>query len=434
MVSPLGRYRLGGSNSRPEHSMASWLAMMFSAGMGTGLLFWGGAEPLYHVLHPPIQTGEVTLTSWAMFITLMHWGLHPWALYAISAVLMGAWTFKNGWSLGSILRDLPALHRIPRLSFLTNLLMFVAILVGVATTFATGIILLEAGLLQLFPSWEASVGLRISLLVGLFLAYLASALSGLSRGIVWLSNVGSIALIVLLLVVAGWLMQGQTIQQFISELPQLLPQLPALSVGLVDGLPSAWVSDWTVKYWSWWLAWTPFVSLFIALISKGRTIRQVLLVGCLIPTVFSAIWFLVWGDAALALNQVHHWFNASSYTWTAASHVVFQMAAQLPFPMVWVGLTWLLVAIFFVNSADSATLTMAQLSSNPHVEKASASISARLAWGSLLGAVCALFLASGGVGLLQQVTLLLVWPFSVLLVLMGCVSLRQLYQSRVESR
>ncbi|MDX2084147.1 MAG: BCCT family transporter [Candidatus Melainabacteria bacterium] len=438
--SPLGNIRFGGKHAKPEFSWLSWFAMLFSAGMGSGMLFWGAAEPLYHFNHPPLQGTEGTLAQalTAMHLTFFHWGVHPWAIYGLTATTLAFWGFnlKRGFHVGTVLLKQPRLNATateinrfgrPLLYAGVEQLTVIAILFGVSASFAMSVLQLEAGFHTLL-GWSPS-GLWHLFWVALFaISFLMSAINGLHRGIRLLSYWGMIGSVLLMCSVCVYGEKLNFSVPFVQSLLQSLPvfagSLPSLSMGLASFTDPLWVQQWTVKYWSWWIAWTPFVGIFIALISKGRSIRELMLASLLAPSLFSFLWFFILGESAIALQiQQGNGLAVDDNV----QQVLFHLLASIPQVPLLSVLAMGLMALFFINSADSATYTLAYLS----VPQATISTVPpgilQIAWGLLIALLTLLFLWMGGVPLMQEVTLLPVLPFAMWLVVVFGFTLRAMW-------
>ena len=433
-LSPLGQIRLGGAQAQPEYSRFSWYSMLYAAGMGTGPLYWGAAEPLYHYMNPPlVQAATATDSSRAieaLNFTYFHWGLHPWAIYGLTALAIALLGLKPGqhFSFGDLLQ-----LKNPRWQWLirlTNLSICLAILFGVAATFGMGIIQLTDGLQALFH-WQASSGLTLGLLALMTVLFLFSSLKGIESGIKLFSNISLAGSLVILLAVAVFSPKADLLGPSVQAIPDFWAKLPAASLGTMNFALPDWPRDWTIKYWTWWIAWAPFVGMFVAMISKGRTIRQFVTAVLLVPTAFSVVWFYVFGTAGIALVS-QAGVNANTLALADTGAVLYRLMDTLPWPLLWKGFCLLLVTLFFVNSADSATYTLACLSQG-NLGKAPPAL-LQIGWGLLFAMLTGLFLLTGGISLLQQMTIASVLPFSFILLLVFFRLGQFLYKKQFSAR
>lgn len=438
-LSPLGKLRLGGADAHAIYGRWSWLAMLFAAGMGTGLLFWGTAEPLFHMMNPPEAGLTVdTRMRLAFEYSFFHWGLHPWAIYACTAIAVGYVGFnrQGRLSFSGFLDSVGARAHTGRRwgAVLIDILTILAIVIGLCATFGMGVLQLQDGAQHLF-GFGSPWGWRLGLIAGLGSLYLLSAESGIRRGIRYLSNLslwGSLLILgVLWLSATFWrpaLWQGW--QGFATTLGSFAADFIPMSLGQGAFDDPGWVQGWTVKYWSWWIAWAPFVGLFIAHISRGRTLREMVLGVLLIPTAFSIVWFWVLGQTAIGY-QLANGFAGEALNLAAVPHILFAVM-DLAAGGRWLAwLCWGLIALYFINSADSAIYTLAELprrrdeqcaisdepdSSNQQASKSP--VISRLFWAVLIAGLTLLVLALGEIELLQEITLLGALPFTVWLVVL----------------
>lgn len=434
--SPLGKIRLGGADALPEHSYASWFAMLFCAGMGTGFMFWGAAEPLYHQMNPPLAniTDPLEQTILALRYTFFHWGLSPWAVYGMTALALGFYGFnlKRGFNFSAFLfPDNPSQH--PLRARIVNglrggidLITILAIIFGISATIGMGTLHIEGGL-KIILGIPPSKLLEGSILAVVAAAYLASTLNGLERGIKVLSN-ANLWLSIILLAALFFLGPMQAIVEALTTaIPAYIVTLPQMSFGVGEYLDPRWVGYWTVKYWSWWLAWAPFVGLFIAFISKGRTVRELVLATMIAPTLFSCLWFTVFGVTAIDAQLQGNLFGAQ-LNLDNVNEILYRLLDYLtPEPwLLWLSLA--LVAINFINSADSATYTIAALSAQDQDQDMTRhpGNGLQLAWGILFAILAGLLIFTGGIGILQEITLITVLPFTGLLVIMFTLLIRQM--------
>lgn len=436
-ASPAGKIRIGGVDSRPEHSFFSWLAMLFCCGMGTGLMLWGAAEPLYHYLSPPVNA-ELSDKQLAFTMTFLHWGVLPWAIYGLAALMIGFYGFnlKKGFTFSAFLSDNNHLPSSVKniLMDVVDLITIMAIIIGIAATMATGVLSLEGGLHTMF-NLPSGLVLQISILTGLTVVYLISAANGLDKGIKVLSNV-SILMSILLMVVILCLGPTFAILKgfFINTVNHLL-YLPSLSLGFADYADPNWLNDWTIKYWSWWIAWAPFVGLFVAIISKGRTIRELVLAVMLLPTLYSFLWFSVFGQTAIYLYKTGV-FTVDTFSWNQVADLLFQLFSYLSSGPL---LSWLslgLVAIFICNSADSASYIMTCFSSRQLHEKAQVHV--QVAWGVVFALLTMGLLLMGGdnnsgaLFILQQVTQIFALPFMLVLIVVFVQFIKDIFSYKLQ--
>lgn len=400
-LSKYGKIPLGKDGEKPEYRTISWIAMMFSAGMGIGLMFFGSYEPLYHFVEAPpgMSAGDVRT---AMATTMFHWGFHPWAMYAVVGLALAYSTYRLGR------KQLMSAVFAPLLGEQTNgaggkiidILAIFATLFGTVASLGLGALQIGSGLAKV--GWADNPGtmLLVAIIAVLTAAFVASAVSGVAKGIQWLANINMVLAIVLAVFVFA---VGPTV--FILNLmPTTLgayandiTAFSARSSATVDAAGESWLAGWTIFYWAWWVSWTPFVGMFLAKISKGRSIREFVIGVMVVPTTVSLVWFCVFGGTAIRE----------------------QTDGVMGFDA---ALVMILVAIFFVSGADSASLVMGTLSERGAHEP---SRSVTIFWGVLTGAVAALLLAmSGDDGLsgIKQMAIIAALPFVVVMIGM-CLSL-----------
>ena len=415
-----GKKRLGPSDSTPDFSTLSWLSMLFAAGMGTGLVVWGVSEPMYHLIHPPSgEASTAAAAEQAFLITNYHWGIHAWAIYGIGALALAYFSFVRG---GAYLPSTPI-----RLGFAgawtkpigsgADLLAILAVTFGVAGSIAMGTLLVHSGLNYvcdidqiMSPFWADLI-----ILIVLFIAYMTSAATGLDKGIRILSNLNmSVAVIfILALVILG--PSEKILGLFVSNMADYGAAIATLSVDLKPfDASTKWIGDWTLIYFIWWIAWTPFVGTFIARISRGRTIREFVTGVLICPTVFSIFWFAIMGGLAtdLQLSGVHDFKPDMAKDLTG---LVFQVVDQLaPYGMILGVVVTILAFIFLVTSVDSATFVLGMLSSegdlNPTARR-------KLLWGIALGVLGAGFTFLKDIDVIKMMTIAGAIPFLIVLLL-----------------
>jgi choline/carnitine/betaine transport len=418
-ASRYGKIPLGHDEEKPEFRTVSWIAMMFSAGMGIGLMFFGVAEPLYHFASPPPGTVDPETTEavrTAMATTLFHWTLHPWAIYAVVGIAIAYGTFRRGRSqlISSAFGPLLGKRTEGPLGRFIDILAIFATLFGSATSLGLGALQIGGGIE--FAGWMGTVTtpFLVAIIAVLTVFFIASAVSGVAKGIQWLSNINMVLAAVLALFV---FVVGPTIfilnlvptavGEYIRELPELASRTEA-----VGGTAMAdWLSAWTVFYWAWWISWTPFVGMFIARISRGRTIREFVTGVLLVPSLVSLVWFAIFGGAAINAQQGGANLNPDNF-----NTALFQLLGEYPIAGVTTVLVMLLVGIFFVSGADAASIVMGTLSEKGTTEPSRKIV---IFWGVLTGAVAAVMLLVGGETALtglQYITISAALPFVLVMV------------------
>lgn len=409
-----GQLRIGGADAEPQFSRRSWFAMLFSAGMGIGLVFWGAAEPLSHYASPPegIQPGTVGAARAAMRYAFFHWGLHPWAIYALMGLAM-AWAQYNRSSRGQI-SDLlePLIGRRARgvMGQLVDVLAVVATAVGVATTLGLGAVQISAGL-EHVAGLPATFATELIVIAIAFVLYMASSASGLDRGIKWLSNfnIGVAAALLFLVITLG--PTAFIFETFTTTLGGYLNQLPSMSLRMTPFSQTSWVGEWTVFYWAWWIAWAPFVGAFFARISYGRTVREFVFGVVFGPALASFLWFSAFGGTAL-YQQMFGGEDLLPVLAQGYEHVLFAMSEHLPLAGLIAWCSIVLLLAFFVTSADSATMVLASMSSE---NAGDPPMTRRLAWGVMQAGIAVALLYAGGLNALQAVVIVAALPFALLL-------------------
>ena len=420
-VSRYGKVRLGKDDDRPEFRTASWIAMMFSAGMGIGLMFFAVAEPISHLAAPPAGTvpaGSEAAAQQAMALSYFHWALHPWAIYAIVGLALAYFTFRRG------LPNLISSAFYPLLGERVNgpigrsidILAIFATLFGSATSLGLGALQINGGLDFLWGV-ENSNGVAVIIIVVLTTAFVVSAVSGVHRGIQWLANTNmvlAIALLLFLLVVGPTVFQFETLVESIGAyLSTIVPA--SFRTGAFGD--QEWLSSWTIFYWAWWISWAPFVGTFIARISKGRTVREFIVGVLLVPSGVSFAWFAVFGGAAIDLQLS----GAADLAGVVAEPEIalFTTLEQYPLTGIASFVVIVLVALFFVAGADAASVVMGMLSCRGSLSPPRPVV---ILWGTFTGAAAAVLLLAGGLSALQQAAIIAAAPFT--LVMIGlCASL-----------
>ncbi|WP_346777358.1 BCCT family transporter [Streptomyces sp. HNM0575] len=432
-----GKITLGKEGEEPEFRTVSWVAMMFSAGMGIGLMFYGVNEPLSHFADPPPGTGGSApeRMQTAMATTLFHWTLYPWAIYAVVGLAIAYSCFRRGrrQTISAVFTPLigeknanGAFGRV------IDILAIFATLFGSAASLGLGALQIGSGVKEV--NWAQHVGtpILVVIIAVLTAAFVASAISGVEKGIQWLSNINMVLaglLVVFVFVVGPTVLMlnllPTSVGSFIGDLPQMAARTDSTAgKGVAD-----WLSTWTVFYWAWWISWTPFVGMFIARISRGRTIRQFVGGVILVPSVVSLVWFAIFGGTAISLERG----GAKLSDESTAEGQLFAMLREYPIAGITSLIVMILVAIFFVSGADAASIVMGTLSQKGTLEPGKNVV---IVWGVLTGAVAAVMLLIGGGGAsaltgLQNLTILVAVPFTIVMVGMCVAMTRDLRRDRL---
>ncbi|MGK0265911.1 MAG: BCCT family betaine/carnitine transporter [Maricaulis sp.] len=425
MISPLGRLRIGGREARPDFSTGSWLAMLFSAGIGIGLMFYGAAEPLAYYtgwFGTPlgVEPGTPAAHDLALSATMFHWGLNAWAIYAIMGLALAYFTFSKGLPLTVRSAFYPILgDRIwgwP--GHIIDLLAVIATLFGLATSLGLGAQQISSGLHYLFDM-EAGIGLQVGIIAFITGIAIVSVVRGLDGGVKVLSNINmAMAALFLLFVFTV----GPTLviltgfwDNTVNYVRDFLPL--STWIGRED---TEWFHGWTIFYWAWWISWSPFVGMFIARISKGRTVREFLFSVIFIPLIITVVWFTTFGE--IALLQAETGVGELANGIDQVSLVLFEMLENLPFDQIASMMAVILVLIFFVTSSDSGSLVVDSITAGGKLQ---APIPQRVFWASMEGLIAIVLLYGGGAQALQALqagTIAVGLPFTIVL-LVCCYSL-----------
>jgi choline/glycine/proline betaine transport protein len=425
LFSKYGSIRLGGQDQKPEFTTLGWFAMLFSAGMGIGLLFYGVAEPMYHFTSPPtVPPGspeEAQRAQHAMGLTFLHWGLHPWAVYSVIALGLAYFGFNRGMplSIRSIFYPLignkiygPAGHAI-------DILATVATLFGVATSLGLGVSQVNAGLNSVFGLPEGP-GIQ-AILIAIITAFATiSVVVGLDGGIRRLSEMNMIIAAALLLFL---LILGPTIfilEAYIENIGYYIQHFPHLATWNETYTRGDWQNAWTVFYYGWWISWSPFVGMFVARVSKGRTIKEFIAGVLFVPTLVTFLWMTIMGDAALYIEMFGDGGIAAAVS-ESVPKALFAFLDKFPLASVTSILATIVIITFFVTSSDSGSLVIDIITAGGLEEPPTGQ---RIFWAVTEGVVAAVLLAGGGLTALQTAAITTGLPFAVLLLIV-CVGLQK---------
>jgi choline/carnitine/betaine transport len=428
-LSRYGAIPLGRDDEEPEFRAVSWVAMMFSAGMGIGLMFFGVAEPLSHLVTPPPGTGGVNdpdVVKNAMATTLFHWALHPWAIYAVVGLAIAYGVYRKGrlQLVSTAFEPLIGERANGPWGKVIDMLAIFATLFGSAASLGLGALQIRSGLQIVGGIGETGNAVLIMIIAVLTVAFVLSAVSGVARGIQWLSNINMVLAVLLAVFV---FVVGPTV--FIlnllpTSLGSYMADFAAMSArtGAEGPDVNEWLQSWTIFYWAWWVSWTPFVGMFIARISRGRTIRQFVAGVLLVPSLVSLIWFAVFGGAAINEQQA----GADLAGEGSIEEQLFGLLGQYPIATVASVLVMVLVAIFFVSGADAASVVMGSLSERGTIKPGRGTV---VFWGVATGAVAAVMLLVGGEDALtglQTITIVAALPFLLVMIGMAVALMRDL--------
>ncbi len=425
IILPLGNIRIGGSEAKPEFSNFAWFSMLFAAGMGIGLMYWSVAEPVAYYTawwHTPLNVVAKTpeAKELAMGATMFHWGLHPWAIYAVVGLSLAFFSYskKLPLTMRSVFYPLLKEKIWGWPGHIIDLLAVFATIFGLATSLGLGAQQVSSGLHFLFGT-EKSVNTEILIILGITFLAIISVVRGLENGVKVLSKFNiilALLLVVFLIVVGPTLLIitgiGTTLNDYASNIFAL-----SNFVGRED---SDWYHGWTVFYWAWWIAWSPFVGMFIARISKGRTVREFIIAVLLIPTIVTAIWMSTFG--LTALDQVIGNVGALANGISDKSLTMFQMLENLPFTAITSSIAIFLVIVFFVTSSDSGSLVIDSITAGGKIDSP---VGQRVFWALVEGLVAIALLYVGGsdaLSALQAGSIATALPFTIIMIIM-CLSL-----------
>ncbi|WP_270180716.1 BCCT family transporter [Alkalihalobacillus sp. CinArs1] len=422
-ISKYGKIRLGKDGERPEYPFFTWIGMLFSAGFGVGLVFWGVAEPMTHFANPPAGFGVEGETEQAaklaMRYSFFHWGVHQWSVFTVVGLVMAYFQYrKDRKSLISetISTGTPA-KRKKSWRGVINILAVIATVMGVATSLGFGILQINGGLNYMYDlPQNATVQIIITAL--LLVLYMTSSTTGLNKGIKYLSNLNLALALGLMLFV---LFLGPTVfilESFTVAAGGYIQKFIEMSFYMTPYEGGTWVKDWTVFYWAWVIAWSPFIGSFVARVSRGRSIREMIFGVLIVPPFIAMVWIAVFGGAAFHLDLFQGTAIADAVNEDVTS-ALFVTLEEFPLTTILSALSIFLICIFLVTSADSATFVLGMMTSDGNLNP---SLFSKLVWGTLIAAISAVLIISSGLQGLQTASLVSALPFTVILIIM-CINL-----------
>ncbi|MFD1888253.1 glycine betaine uptake BCCT transporter [Paenibacillus wenxiniae] len=426
MISPVGKIKLGKPEDQPEFSRPTWVAMLFSAGVGIGLVFYGTAEPISHyaLQSPTGETGTSAAVRDAMQYTFFHWGIHAWAVYGLVGLSLAYFMFRRGNAglISATLRPILGKYATGKFGKAIDIVAVLATVIGVSTSLGFGAVQINGGLSFLYGIPSSFISQFIIIII-VTVMFLGSALSGLDKGIRILSNVNMILAGALLLLVFIFGPTLFTLNLFTDTIGKYLQNFINMSFRLapLNSENRQWINTWTIFYWAWWIAWSPFVGIFIARVSKGRTIREFVAYVLLAPSIISFIWFSVFGGSAIALERS----GTKLISALTTEQSLFGVLSTFPFASAISLLAIGLIAIFFITSADSGTFVLGMMTTNGSQNPSNL---LKVIWGLLLTAIALVLLYSGGLQALQNTMIIAALPFSFVIVMMAVSLLKVLNQ------
>ncbi|MCK0472922.1 BCCT family transporter [Halalkalibacter sp. APA_J-10(15)] len=430
IFSRYGKIKLGKDTDQPEFSRPTWFAMLFSAGMGIGLLFYGVSEPISHFAAPPMGEGgtqDAALLS--LRYTYLHWGFHAWAIYAVVALTLAFFKFRKDAPglMSATLRPVFGNRVNGPLGYTVDIFAVFATLFGVCASLGLGAQQINAGLNYLI---DIPVSFMIQLIIigVITVLFIISASTGIKKGIRYLSNTNmllAVLLLIMMVIVGPTLFLLNLFTHTLGEYVQHLPQM-GLRLSPFNEERAAWTQGWTIFYWAWWISWSPFVGMFIARVSRGRTVREFTIAVLIVPTLVCAFWFAMFGGTGIYLDLIEG-IDVSS---KSLETVLFFVYEQLPGGGLLSIVTVLLITTFFITSADSATFVLGMQTTDGQIEPPTF---IKISWGIILAASAVVLMATGGLNALQTAIMVSAFPLTIILLIMSIGILRA-FKSEVEPK
>lgn len=429
IISPIGQIKLGDPHSEPEYTTSSWLAMLFSAGMGIGLVFYGAAEPLSHfaISTPNARPMSAQALADSFRFTFFHWGIHAWSIYAIVALSLAYFGFrkKEKYLLSVGLKPILGDKTEGIIGNVVDSITIIATVIGVSTTLGFGSVQINGGLNYLFGI-PNNVMIQICIIIITTILFLISAMSGLGKGVKILSNINlilAIGILSLVIIVGPTVRIFDTFTNTIGLYLQNFFIMSFRSAAFFNERRS-WINSWTIFYWAWWISWSPFVGVFIARISKGRTIREFITFVLLVPTILSFLWFSSFG--VLSINVQESGIDLTSFK---VEEILFATYNNYSIGIILSIITVILICTFFITSADSATFVLGMLSENGNLNPKN---NIKIIWGIILSVIRIVLLLSGGLSALQNILIIVAFPFSLIMVFIVISLIKELLHEQKE--
>jgi choline/glycine/proline betaine transport protein len=419
-LSRFGDIRLGQQTEHPEYSLLSWFSMLFSAGIGIGLLYWGTAEPLYHFMAPPIgQAQTVEAAKQAMNLSFLHWGLHAWALYCVVALALAYFHYRRGLplSIRSVLYPLLGQKIYGKWGHVVDILAVFGTMFGVVTSLGLGVMQINAGFSSVLGI-PNNITVQLGLIAFITLMATLSVMMGLDKGIKRLSDIN---ILLTMLLLAFMIFLGPTqfiIDSFVENIGNYLTQLVPLGFWSEAYSGTDWQANWTIFYWAWWVSWSPFVGIFVARISRGRTIREFIFGVLFIPMLLLFFWFTTFGGTAIHMELTGNYGLLEAVKADYGS-AIFKLIEYYPFTKPLTLLIVVMIMLWFVTSSDSASFVIDMLTAGGNTNPPKIQ---RLFWAMTEGVIAAILLVAGGLSALQAAAIIAGFPFAmVVFVMMFCL-------------
>ncbi|MBM7586978.1 choline/carnitine/betaine transport [Bacillus pakistanensis] len=426
--SKYGNIKLGPEHEKPEFSFFAWISMLFAAGFGAGIVFWGVAEPLTHFANPPldgIEPQSAEAARVAMRYSFFNWGFHQWSVFTIVGLALAYFQFRKKRKLlvSETLSEVNIKKRSIKKTI--NILAIIATVTGVATSMGMGVLQIDAGLSYVF-SIPDNTWMPLAIIGIMFVLYMISAITGVNRGIKFLSNTNMVLVIGFMLF---FLFKGPTVfilESFVLAVGDYLQHFLEMSFFLTPYTGDKWVHNWTVFYWAWVITWSPFVGSFVARISRGRTIREFVIGVLIIPPVIAFIWMAIFGGTGLYMDLFQNTALSDAVSKDVAT-AIFVFLQQFPLYGILSVLMLVLIMIFLITSVDSTVYVLGIMSSGGNENP---SISVKAVWGVLIAAITAVLIVSSGLEGVQSIALIAALPFTIILILISISLFKSLYTEK----
>ena len=420
IISPYGKIRLGKQDEKPQYSYFTWFSFLFTAGMGVGLVFYGVNEPLTHFHNPPVTEGGTALAQQeALQYTLFHWGLHPWAVYAVVGLALAYFNFRHNAPLlmSSALSPLIGERSKGWMGTTVDVIAVFGTIFGIATSLGLGATQITAGLSYSFDAIENNLFTQMIVVIIITIAFIASAATGVNKGIRYLSMSNVVIAIALMIFVFIFGSSITMIESFMTNTGNYLQNIVSMTFNMNSFVGDrGFLNDWTLFYWAWWIGWAAFVGSFIARVSRGRTIREFIIGVMGVPVLFSAIWFAIFGVAGIESDNILGGGLYSLIETQGNEVALFAFLENYPAAPLVMGIAILLIASFFVTSADSGTFVLSMLTTGGSLNPP---LKIKLVWGAILAGTAMVLLLSGGLSALEMAMLIAAFPFTFIVIMLA---------------